>query len=518
MRPFDSNDYRKRVLAAVDRRGGTSTSDSFELYDIPLEDAELITDDQAVGRIEAVWAFWQKQRDHPKYRTLVAELVKSHDTRSKPLRYTTSRIAEARSVAAQRGQRDAGRYELLDNAIERLTERYGGIPQSKRAGLFDIGAMGGLAPDEIEARLRRHRTVDDETPAAPRPAAPAPISEQRLNQIARLLGEFDQIRSGGEPTPTLLALLRLTLDDATDADEIAERVGMVAERAREMPAGPLRAVLDELVVHCRAILLGDITRIIGYCKAVSETVADYLRPRVRAAVLVEDVLRHGDYEFLFEEAIDRGLGPAGARTMLHNLAGEFGAAVESVPGSITRPAAAPAPRQQPAPVPRSTPTPQPAPVSQVSPAPPVSGRIDTTRRSPRRQRTAHSPVPEAAPVAPILTRNTAPTPAPAGPPTAAGLPAVAVFGAGGGVLTFAWPPGVTEAMVYLRRDTPPTAPGDPAATALKITNSRYHIDGGFVVPDNARPCHAAVASCRRAANGTLEVADAFGRRARIEVR
>ena len=512
MQPFNSNDYRKRVLAAVDRRGGPSTSDSFELYDIPLDEAERITDDQAVGRVEAVWAFWQKQRDHPKYRSLVAELVAAHESRSKPLRYSTSRIAEARAVAAQRGQRDAGRYELLDNAIERLTERYGGIPESKRAGLFDIGAMGGLTQTEIETRLARHPVVGDTPQPTPQPAAPAPISDQRLAQITRLLGEFDRIRSGGEPTPTLLALLHLSLDDATDAEEIAARVEMVAERAREMPAGPMRAVLDELVVHCRDILLGDISRIIAYRKAVSESVADYLRPRVRAAVLVEDVLRHGDYEFLLEEAVDRGLGHAGARQLLHDLAGEFGAAVESTPGSI---APAPVARPQPTPVPQPV-TPQPAPA-------PVPGRIDTTRRTPKRQRTAENP----APVAPILTRQPTPTPAPpapapsapapSGPPTVPGLPAVAVFGAGGGVLTFAWPPGVTEAMVYLRRDAPPSAPGDPSAVAVKITNSRYHLDGGFAVPADSRPCHAAVASCRRTPNGTLEVADDFGRRSRIEV-
>lgn len=500
MQPFNSNDYRKRVLAAVDRRGGLSSSDSFELYDIPLDEAERITDDQAVGRIEAVWAFWQKQRDHPKYRSLVTQLVRSHDTRSKPLRYATSRIVEARAVAAQREQRDAGRYELLDNAIERLVERYGGIPESKRAGLSDIGAMGGLTPDEIEARMRRHRIIGDTTQPAPPTAPPDPISEQRLSQITRLLGEFDRIQSGNEPTPTLLALLRMSLDDATDAERIETRVGILSDRVREMPAGPMRAVLDELVVHCRDILLGDIARLIAYCKAVSESVADYLRPRVRAAVLVEDVLRHGDYEFLFEEAIDRGLGPAGARQILHDLAGEFGASVES-----EEPPSQPPEIFQPAPARPRPPDPQPVPAPEVTPppsdtpAPPVPGRIDTTRRAPKRQRTEANPVPT-------------------GPPTVPGLPDIAVFGAGGGVLTFAWPPGVTEAMVYLRRDAPPAAPGDPSAVAVKITNSRYHVDGGFVVPDDSRPCYAAVASCRRTPSGTLEVADGFGRRARIEVR
>ena len=41
-------------------------------------------------------------------------------------------------------------------------------------------------------------------------------------------------------------------------------------------------------------------------------------------------------------------------------------------------------------------------------------------------------------------------------------------------------------------------PTDPAATAWKITNMRYQLDGGLMLPASvARPCHVAVASCRR---------------------
>ena len=66
MQPFSSNDYRKRVLAAVDRRGGLSSSIRLSCTIFRSTRPRRITDDQAVGRIEAVWAFRQKQRDHPK--------------------------------------------------------------------------------------------------------------------------------------------------------------------------------------------------------------------------------------------------------------------------------------------------------------------------------------------------------------------------------------------------------------------------------------------------------------------
>ena len=82
---------------------------------------------------------------------------------------------------------------------------------------------------------------------------------------------------------------------------------------------------------------------------------------------------------------------------------------------------------------------------------------------------------------------------------------------------FDWPDGVTEAMVVVRGDRPPEAPDDPAATAWKITNMRYQLDGGLVLPTSvARPCHVAVASCRRD-GGALVVAPGFGATARVAV-
>ena len=78
-----------------------------------------------------------------------------------------------------------------------------------------------------------------------------------------------------------------------------------------------------------------------------------------------------------------------------------------------------------------------------------------------------------------------------------------------GALDFDWPPGITEAMVVIRGDRPPTTPTDPAATSWKITNMRYQLDGGLRLPESvARPCHVAVASCRRE-GGSLVVAPAF---------
>jgi hypothetical protein len=127
-----------------------------------------------------------------------------------------------------------------------------------------------------------------------------------------------------------------------------------------------------------------------------------------------------------------------------------------------------------------------------------------------------SPVPAYEVLARVGPKAAAPVrSAPADP---GGIPAVRNLTVSpGGALVFDWPDGVTEAMVVVRGDRPPAAPDDPAATAWKITNMRYQLDGGLVLPKSvALPCHVAVASCRRK-GGTLVVAPGFGASARAAV-
>ncbi|MFE3257144.1 Ig-like domain repeat protein [Nocardia sp. NPDC059091] len=326
MHAFDSNDYRKRVLAAVERRGGLGESDAFELYDIPLAEAARLSDAEVAARVEAVWAFWQKLRDHPKYRVLAGLLVDAHAELSEPLLHTGSRLVAADRVTQLRARREAERYEMLDAAIERLVARHGGVPAAKIPGLEDIGRMGGLTVAEIAARVRRHRIID-EASAAPSPSAAPALSSERRRQIRALLAEYERLLPG-DPVPTLLALLGMEFAAAHHTNEIRLRAGALRARTRELPPGRIRVVLDELLIHIGDILEPGGAMVDAYLLAITETVTDQLRPQVRAAVLVEDLLVAADFDYLLGVAIAAGLDRAAAERILITLTDELGTTVE----------------------------------------------------------------------------------------------------------------------------------------------------------------------------------------------
>jgi len=226
------------VLADVERRGGIEESDPFELYDIPLEEAESLSDVEVAARVEEVWGFWQRQRDHPKYRVLVGLLVDAHPTLSRLLLDSAVRRVETVRVREVRARRDADRYEMLDAAISRLVQRHGGVPAGKIPGLEEIGAMGGLSGAEVATRLRRHRVIEDE------PAPAGVLTDERRQQIRQLLSEWERLIDG-EPTPTLFALLRVDPSKAGQSQEIRLRAEALRARSRELPSGRIRFAAAE---------------------------------------------------------------------------------------------------------------------------------------------------------------------------------------------------------------------------------------------------------------------------------
>ena len=325
--PFDGNDYRKRVLAAIEIRGGIQTSDPFEWYDVPLEKAESLKDRVVTDQIAAVWAFWQKQRDHPKYRGLVTALLAVHRQSAADLGEREARRRLAIQVRAVRAERNEDRFAELDGAIERLVERFGGIPRSKVEGLHAFAQQSGrLDPPSIEARIARHRLVDDE-PATARPAPPT-VSPAVYHQVRADLEELGRIL--GTPPPVSLYDL-LGLDPGAPRPLVARERESAAGHNRELPPDRRRALVDDLLAAVTTLLLENDPE--DYLDALAAAVTDRLRPRVSAAVLVEDELTAADHGHLLSEAQALGLDQARAVRVLSALAREHGVSAPAVDSS-----------------------------------------------------------------------------------------------------------------------------------------------------------------------------------------
>jgi hypothetical protein len=322
---FDGNDYRKRVLAAIEARGGAQTSDPFEWYDVPLEQAQTLQDAAVGEQVAAVWAFWQKQRDHPKYRGLVTALLAVHHEAAAELGERQSRLRLADETRASRAQRDEERFAELDGAIERLVERFGGIPAGKLAGLRAFAQQtGGIDPRSVEQRLARHRVVDD---AAEPPSPTSPTVEPAVyRQVRADLDELGRIL--GKPPPVSLYDL-LGLEPGAAREQLSAERDVAAARNRELRPDRRRALVDDLLAAVTTLLLENDPEV--YLDALAEEVTDRLRARVAAAVLVEDEFTAADHGHLLSEAQALGLDHQRAVQVLAALARELGVTAPRAP-------------------------------------------------------------------------------------------------------------------------------------------------------------------------------------------
>lgn len=320
MLPFDSNDYRRRVLAAVHARGGAEQSDPFELYDIPIEEVPRLNDDQVRVRVDAVWAFWQRSRDHPRYRGVIIALLGLHDELSAALATAASRAELAARVGAAREARDGERFAELDAAVRRLVSRFGGLPEDKLAGLRALAAAHGVDDAAFALRTRRYRVLPAGTPErADATSTRRPVPAEVIRQVRADLDELGRI-AGVTPPRSLFDLLGIA--PGASREEIRAVRDAAAARNRERRPDRRRALLDDLLTAVRALLVdGDPE---AYLDALVEPVKIVLRPRVATAVLIEDRLLPSAAAELVAAAETEGLDPGRARAVVADLAREHG--------------------------------------------------------------------------------------------------------------------------------------------------------------------------------------------------
>lgn len=316
---FDSNAYRREVLRPLLDSGDRQFADPFLVMglDPSVDDPTALR-----ARIDEVVAFWRKEQSSPRYRSLVSALLDQRERFARQLLDPTERAEISARVTGERAAASREKLAELAAIVEQLARRHGGIPASRVDRLRSVAQRDGVAVDDLDDLIGRHRLIDDARDRLP----PPPPAIRR--QVRALLEEVGYLREH-EGEPRSYRTLYDFLGAAEDAplDELRGRHQQIASRNRQRRPDRLRTVTDELLAHARTLVIDGDQR--SYAAGLLADVGDELRPEVEMALLVDDRLRAEESERLLRLAVSRGVEPATARRVVLDVARELGAAIET---------------------------------------------------------------------------------------------------------------------------------------------------------------------------------------------
>lgn len=312
---FDANAYRKEILKPLLDRGEHDVSDPFAVVglDPSVDDEELIRQ-----RMGEVVAFWRKEQASPRYKGLVSSLLKQQDQISAQL-LDAGRRAEARArVQGASAASDAAASARVDELLDALERRHGGIPRDRLDRLRSLAGREGITPAQIDARLEGRTLIDE------RAETVEPVPAAQRKQVAALLAELERLDRDFGAHRTLYGFLGLPVGAGADAVEARRQA--IDARNRQRRHDRLRTVVDELLALSETLLVsGDPRR---YLAGVEEGVREEIRPAIETAVLLEDRVSAAESERLTREAVSAGLAPDVARDLVVEVARELHAPID----------------------------------------------------------------------------------------------------------------------------------------------------------------------------------------------
>lgn len=317
---LDTNAYRKNVLARLLVEPGLADPQTGDPFLVCAVDPDA-DDATAAKQLDNVIAFWNKERNHPRYRGLAAQLVGRRAEYESILLNGNARKAAAERVRNARESAQADGLAVLDELANRLTRGQGGIPQSKLDTLRRIAEHHDVDGATFTSWTGRHQVVDD-TDAQP-------WDDAVRKQVRRSLDELATLEHHRPGFPTLYSLLNLENSASIAA------IRQAADELSQINAGARRdrrkTLLGDLLATIKTRLLTDDgpTR---YAASLRADARDLIRPEVEMLAVVTGEISAEDHQTLLSALVgnDWGLSLTDAREIIRQVAAQAGAAI-SVP-------------------------------------------------------------------------------------------------------------------------------------------------------------------------------------------
>ncbi|WP_279580099.1 hypothetical protein [Fodinicola feengrottensis] len=323
---LDTNAYRKSVLARLLVEPGLADPQTGDPFLVCAVDPDA-DDATAAKQLDEVVAFWNKERNHPRYRGLAAQLVGRRAEYQSILLNSGARKAAAQRVRIAHETAQADGLAVLDDLATRLTRDRGGLPESKMDTLRRIAEHHDVDAATFTAWTGRHHQVIDDAEAAP-------WDDAVRQQIRRGLDELATLEHHRPGFPTLYSLLSL------DHDASPAKVRQATDELTQINAGARR--------DRRKTLLGDLlatvkTRLLTedgprrYAASLRADARDLIRPEIEMLAVVTGEISAEDHQTLVTALVgnDWGLSVTDAREIIRQVATQAGAAI-SVPVTTAR--------------------------------------------------------------------------------------------------------------------------------------------------------------------------------------
>jgi hypothetical protein len=322
LKPFDGTDYRKRVMARLLEDfalADPQTGDPFLVCDVDPADHSGVTEKHLGDLV----AFWQKDRNHPRYKSIAAQMVARREQYAQVLLDPTRRGEAAARVLGVRSQADTEAFSRLDELTAPLIGRHGGIPRSRLPVLLQYATGQGVSREAFDAWCAKHPLIDD------RDSEATPWEPAVRKQIRSALDELARSATGATASRYRTLLTFLAVGPKAPRAELVAAHARLVEVNKTRTRDRLMTVTEDLLAQISTRLLAD-GGVASYLASMRADAKDSVKGELLQRALLSGSLPAAELEAMAAgiAALEWGLTAADGRDLVREAAHDVHLAVE----------------------------------------------------------------------------------------------------------------------------------------------------------------------------------------------